>query len=331
MLQATGGFSRSSRYWLCISGLSTNPPEPTANKTLHPTAGNAPLRIRASRPAVDELDVGRFLSSRKMKQVILAALLGTISCATATAGDFATEMLDATFKLFHVDSTGTCVLVRRDAPDQSLYVVTAAHVLERTKGDTAIVVLRERGADGSYQRRDHTIAIRRAGKPLWVRHGKEDVAVLRLLEAPPVPVSALPLVAIADEAGLKAAGLHICSPLFVLTYPQRFEANSAGFALARQSIIASHPFLPIQRHPTYFADFTTFAGDSGGPAFVASTNGHPLLVGIVLAQQRHDERVTTEYEDRTIHHPLGLGTVLHAQFVRDTIEQAAKKDDKRSK
>ncbi len=28
-----------------------------------------------------------------------------------------------------------------------------------------------------------------------------------------------------------AADLHICSPLFVLTYPQRIEANSAGFAV----------------------------------------------------------------------------------------------------
>ena len=266
-----------------------------------------------------------------MKQVILSGLVGILSCAAAMAGDFATEMVDATFKLFHVDSTATCILVRRDAPDQSLYLVTAAHVLERTKGDTAIVVLRERRADGSYQRRDHTIGIRRDGKPLWVRHGIEDVAVLGLLEAPPVAVSALPLAAIADEAGLTAAGLHICSPIFVLTYPQRFEANDAGFAVARQGIIASHPFLPVQRHHTYFADFTTFAGDSGGPAFVAGKDGHPLLVGMVLAQSRHDERVTTEYEERTIHHPLGLGTVLHAQFVRDTIGQAAKRDDTRSR
>ena len=262
-----------------------------------------------------------------MKPLILTLLFGIISCAGAAAGDFATEMLDATFKLFHVDSTGTCILVRRDVPRGSLYLVTAAHVLERTKGDTAVVVLRERGDDGSYRRRDHTIAIRRDAKPLWVRHEKEDVAVLRLLEAPPVPVSVLSLSAIADEAALRAARLHICSPLFVLTYPQRFEANDAGFAVARQGIIASHPFLPVQRHHTYLADFTTFAGDSGGPAFVAGQDGHPLLVGVVLAQSRHDERVKTEYEERTIHHPLGLGTVLHAQFVRDTIEQAERKDD----
>jgi hypothetical protein len=91
-------------------------------------------------------------------------------------------------------------------------------------------------------------------------------------------------------------------------------------------IIASHPFLPIQAHHTYLADFTAFGGDSGGPVFVAGGQGHPLLIGLVLAQFRHDEQVTTEYEERSIHHPLGLGSVLHAQFVRDTIERAAKPD-----
>ena len=261
-----------------------------------------------------------------MKRFFLLSLVLVSSCGGASAADFATEMLNATFKLFHVKSTGTCILVRREAPDESLYLVTAAHAFEKTEGDTAIVVLRELLADGSYARRDHTISIRSEGKPLWVRHATEDAAVLRLDEVPAFPVSALPLTSIADEAALSAAGLHICSALFVLTYPQRFEANKAGFAVARQCIVSSHLFLPIQRNPTFFADFTTFAGDSGGPAFVEGKDGHPLLVGIVIAQSRHDETVQTEYEERTIHHPLGLGTVLHAQFIRDTIEQASKKD-----
>lgn len=259
-----------------------------------------------------------------MKQHLLTFLLTLATCGLAAAGNFATEMADATFKLYHKDSTATCFLVRREAPDTSLYVVSAAHVFEKTKGDTAIVVLRERLADGSYKRRDHTVTIRREGKPLWVKHEKQDVAVLRLTEAPPVEVKALPLSFIADEPKMAAAGLHLCSQLFVLTYPQRFEANSIGFAIARQGIISSQPFLPIARHQTFFADFTTFAGDSGGPTFIAGTDGHPLVVGIVLAQTHHDERVKMEYEDRTIRHPLGIGTILHGQFVRDTIEQAAK-------
>lgn len=266
-----------------------------------------------------------------MKQLCLATWFAIVGCVTVPAADFATEMLDATFKLYHKNSTGTCFFVRQAGEKPGLYLVTAAHVLEHTKGETAIVVLRELRPDGSYQRRDHSIVIRRDDQPLWIRHATEDTAVLRLAEEPPVPVKSLPLKDLADEARLTAAGLHICSSLFVLTFPERFEGNKAGFAVARQAIIASHPFLPIQEHHTFLADFNTFSGDSGGPVFISGTDGHPLLVGIVLAQIRHDERVKMEYEERTIHHPFGLGSVLHAQFIRDTLEQAARQHAANSK
>lgn len=257
--------------------------------------------------------------------------VATFLAGTAMAADFATVVMDATFKLFHPDATSTCFLVRREAPDSAVYLVTAAHAFERIKGDTAILVLRQAKGDGTFERHDHTLNIRREDKALWVRDEKQDVAVLRLGDALPMAVSALAFSMIADEARLKAEGIHICSPLYVLTYPQRFESNGAGFPVARQGIFASPPLLPAQVYPTFLGDFTTFAGDSGGPVFMAGAEGRPLVVGMVLAQFRHDEAVTTEYEERTIHHPLGLGNILHAQYVRETIEAAAKQKVEGSK
>ena len=252
-----------------------------------------------------------------------AIILLSLLCP-ASAADFATEMMDATFKFFHEDSTSTCFLVKREAPDNAVYLVTTAHTVERTKGETAILVLREAKPDGSYARHDYTITIRSGEKPLWVRHEKQDVAVLRLADPLPVPVTLLPEAALADEARLKASAVHICSPLFVLTYPQRFEANGAGFPVARQGIFASPPQLPVPTHPTFLADFTTFAGDSGGPVFADAGGGHPLVFGIVLAQNHHEDKMKSEYEDRVIRHPLGIGTVLHSQYVRETLAAAAK-------
>jgi len=258
-----------------------------------------------------------------MKRFLPLALC-LFSFSSVRAADFATTVMDATYKFFDPDSTATCFFVSRDAPDKALYLVTAAHTFERTKKENAIVVLRKSKPDGSYERYDYGVKIRSADKPLWIKHPNQDVAVLKLTEPLPLPVVPLSVSQLADRERLKAAGVHICSPLFILTYPQRIEANPAAFPIGRQGIFASPPLLPASDQPVFLADFTAFAGDSGGPAFIDAGNGKPLVVGIVIRQHYHDEKLTTEYEETMIHHPLNVGGVLHSEFVLEAIETAAK-------
>lgn len=260
-----------------------------------------------------------------MKKILLAIGLLLIS-THSLASDFATDVIAATHKLFHPQSTSTCFLVQGETEDNAVYLVTTAHSLEGMPGETAVLVLRENKSDGAYARRDHTLAIRRGEMPLWTKHPKEDLAVLRLTDPLPQPIRPLPFSAMADEERLKEEEIHTCSSLFVLTYPQRFEANDAGFPVARQGIVADHPFLPTPSNHRYLADFNTFAGDSGGPVFVKAKNGRPLVIGVVLARFNHDERIKTEYEERLIRHPLGLGSVLYPQLVRETIVAAKGKE-----
>jgi hypothetical protein len=277
-----------------------------------------------------------FIMNRSLR-IFLATLLVALIIRPAAASDFATDVMNATFKFYDPDSTATCFLVRREPPDTANYLITAAHVIEDVKGRTAVLVLRTPKADGSFARRDYTITIRTNGRALWVRHKTEDVAVLRLTAPLPVPVAALPESVLADEARFQQSGVHICSPLFVLTYPARLEANDAAFPIARRGIFASAPLLPMPVTPsllpkstkssrpvTFLADFTTFAGDSGGPVFIESADGSPLIVGIVLGRTSQDLKHQDEYGEALVHYPLGLGTILHAQCVRDTLDAAAK-------
>lgn len=259
-----------------------------------------------------------------MKTVLIAVAFFLLLVQSASASNFATEIMGATFKLFHPDSTSTCFLLRDKTSDSTYYLVTTAHTLEKTTGEAATLVLRKQLNNGSYARHDYKIQIRKDRKELWLRHKVHDVAVLKLTGPLPVAVPALPVACLADKDRLEAADAHLCSQLFVLTYPERFEANAAGLPVARQGIFSSPPTLPSDMHPTFLADFTTFAGDSGGPVFVpTSENETPLVVGVVLGQYHHDERIETKYEQRLMRHPFGLGIVLHARYVREVLDRVA--------
>ncbi len=263
------------------------------------------------------------MSESLTKRIALAAILLVMSAEALLSSQFAQQVQAATFKLFHKSSTATCWFVRPKDESEYFYLVTAAHVLERINQDHAIIVLRKPQEDGAFLRHDHTIQIRDQGTALWTQHESQDVAVLRLTNDLPVAVDALPVSTIASTTQLSAAGVHVCSPLFMFTFPQRLEANAAAFPIARQGIFASPPLLPAQSFPVFKADFTTSAGDSGGPVFI-DKGDEPLIVGITVSQFRHDEKIETEYEERKIHHPMGIGGVLHAEYIRHTLKAAAK-------
>lgn len=255
----------------------------------------------------------------------LLTLLITLNACLVEAADFATEMIDATFKLGDGGSVATSFFVRREPADLSLYLVTAGHSFDGEQPDRIVITLRKAKPDGSYERFNYDLPIRRNGKPLWVRHEKHDVAVLRVVEPLPVPVAALPLSALADETRLKAAGVNVCSALYILAYPEGLEAGVFGFPVARGGIFASSPFLARESHPHFLADYHAFQGDSGGPAFVAGTDGHPLVVGTVCKQHYYTFEMNGRDEDHSVRIPLGVVNILHAQYARDTIELAAKK------
>ena len=264
-----------------------------------------------------------------LKHIALTILLCALPAAAAE--DYATQMTQATVKIFNRSSTAAGFFVRPSGCDQCsdkpLLLVTAGHVFEKMTGEQATIVFRKLQPDGTFVRQDHPVKIRDGTKPLWTQHSKYDIAVLAMEIPPGMSLTPIELDSLADETALKESGMHIGSDLLILGYPFRIEANGAGFPIARHGSIAGYPLWPVQTNVYLMVDFTTFAGDSGGPVFIADPrqkekgeHARPLVLGIVIAQIREDEKINSIYEEETVHHPINVSKVIQAAFVRETIE-----------
>ncbi len=258
-----------------------------------------------------------------MKRYWLAMLMAAGLAQSVRAADGATALMECTFKLFARESTATCFLLHPDESPTNIFLVTASHVFTKMTNDEALLVLRVAGTNDSFSRKDYPLKVKVGRQPAWVKHPHEDIAVLKLPADPKQKFPSLPLSCLADEQQVKKLDLHICSAVSIFGYPTRFEANNAGFPIGRHGSIASHPLTPVSINKTFLVDFTTFEGDSGGPVFIIE-RGQPVVLGIVLAQFRHDERVKTLYAENIIHHPLNISKVIHAAYIRETVLAAAK-------
>lgn len=266
-----------------------------------------------------------------LRSFLLGFGVAIAASSAANGADPITEMIAATFKITHKDSTSTCFVMARpgdsDASQTELILVTTAHTLARMSGDECRLVLRAKQADGGFVRKEVPLQIRSAKKPLWVRHPDVDVAALKLQLPADASISALDFDQLASESAITSGKLRTADEVWIPCYPAQLEANGAGFPVLRRGTVASFPLAPIQRDKTYLVDFSTFAGDSGAPVMIGSREvagnkqQRPLVVGLVTGQHRETTRSTTPIEERTVHRSLGLAIVIHAEFIRQTIDR----------
>jgi len=199
--------------------------------------------------------------------------------------DPATRVILATIKIANERSmaAGFFVSLPADLADKQrpreCVLVTAHHVFEQCLGPNAILLLRKRQPNATYNRVDMPVKIREGEMPRWVRHPQHDVAAMRVILPPDVATQPLPHATLADDRALRKSGLHVGSRVLTFGYPMRLEANSAGFPIVRQGGIASFPFSPVALHPTMFIDMNAFAGDSGGPVIATPADRTPAERG----------------------------------------------------
>ena len=268
------------------------------------------------------------------KYVFIAVLSVTVSSgpdirAQAQDTEFNTLLFQTTFKIEGPAeprgvTLGTVFLMSRPIPESAKFrtvLITARHVLEGIRGDTAILNLRRRTATG-WQRLRYPIKIRDAGQPVWIGPDDVDVAVMYVTLPQGVQIPIISTNVLADDEMLTQFEVNPGEELSCLGYPFGAESNAAGFPILRSGRIASYPLLPTESTQKFLFDFAIFPGNSGGPVYLSSNNrtyggrmhtGETVHFIVGLVTQQVTENLTSAKER------LSLASVVHASLIKKAV------------
>jgi hypothetical protein len=264
---------------------------------------------------------------RRLKAMVLAVLCAVLlSAGFVGAEDLNVLLMESTFRIAGPAkgegkiSVGTVFLVGRplkSSPGKASYVmVTAGHVLQDIIGDEAVLWLRRKKPDGTFEALEHRLRIRGRGAPLWTRHAGADVAVMYVQLPNEAHVVLLSKDLLANDQMMTQYEVHPGDELLSLGFPFGLAANDAGFPILRSGKIASYPLVPAKQYPTFLYDFQVYEGNSGGPVYYTGSRAfggkaaRPVnfIAGLVskhaaIGGQR-----------------LQLAAVVPAQFIREAID-----------
>ena len=237
-----------------------------------------------------------------------------------------TQVVLATYRLENPKTSGTGFVISRPdaaAKDSTeLLLVTAAHAFEKMAGNRTTLVLRKQAPTGDWAASPIELTIRQKENPLWHKHPKHDVAVMRLATPTDAVIDSVPLNILANAENWKASTPEPGSLIRCVGFPHaaQFKPSPAAFPLTRLGCIASYPLTPYDKDATFLVDYNTFEGDSGGPVYSEELGGSMKIIGLVHAQHFLDERFKTIYQEGMTRKRLGLAIIVNSQAILETIE-----------
>jgi len=187
-----------------------------------------------------------------------------------------------------------------------------------------------------FSRVKYPITIRHDTKEMWIKQPEVDIGAMYVQLPKDIDIALLPISFLADDDILGKYEIRPGDTVFALGFPLGQESNSAGFPILRMGTISSYPIIPTKTNKTFLFDFEVFQGNSGGPVFLVQQNRiygggtHlgivSLILGLVSEQRKLDIQVSTPFEASTKEYPLKLGVVIHASFIKDTVELLSKSE-----
>jgi len=263
-------------------------------------------------------------------RLLLALGFGFVLSTRCTAGqpcasESLAELLAATCKVSGKDGSGTCFLLAPPAetawPAHTVVVVTAAHALENVNNVT--LVMRQTNSAGGCSRREITLTLRSGERPLWIKHPDADVAAMKFEVPPGIDYQPWPYARIATTTDFSSGRITLGAEAEVFCYPAQLEACEEGLPILRHAWVATLPQPPLDKNRTFIVDFNIFGGDSGAPVMVAMSDPKesPPIAGIIVGMHRQTDKVSMPFEERTVHHPLGLAIAVHSVAIREVVDK----------
>ena len=234
--------------------------------------------------------------------------------------DLSIELIKATVEIDQaigdgrrVFGTGFLVSVPRDGAPPEVVLVTAAHVLEKMHENTVRIGWRIQLSSGKWSYRPQDVTIRKAGKPLWVQHPRQDVAVLPIEVPQGVGTTGIPATILGDSV-ITEGQWRPGEEMATLGYPNGLAANNEGFPIRRSGRLASWPVSPSSDYPSFLLDMTAIPGNSGGPVFMTlgtGQGGDQVRTAVTGVLTREVEQEGQRLE---------LGLVVKSVFVRQSLD-----------
>jgi hypothetical protein len=257
---------------------------------------------------------------------LLAITALFLTAALAGIGKAAEPLEDAmrgTVRISEGDSSATAFVVdlgEEAGKEKRFALVSAAHVFEEMRKSTCTVHFRAADGKGGFSRHATDLKVREGDKPLWVRQPSADVAAIFVELPEKVDVVPFEIGQIANEDFFDAGKLRIGQEVYVPCFPAKIESNEAGFPILRKGSIATFPLTSPTVGDAILIDYSHFGGDSGSPV-VTIVDDEPIVVGVATAMLRQMDTVTSEFEERTTHTPLGLASAVRSVLVLETLEK----------
>ena len=248
--------------------------------------------------------------------------------------DINERMMQSTFLVTdearHGCGTGF-VIEKRQTNGIGHVFVTAEHVLASLSGETAVILLRVSTGPDKWVAAPCTNRIRQGTNTLYTKHPTMDVAAFYLAIPENCQKLQMPEDWLLTEEVIRGIKIGPGTELLNLGYPFCQTSQGENFPLLRSGRIASYPILPVAERSSFELAITVFGGNSGGPVYLSNYEEPGAQFTVPL--RRHfgvvgmltTSRVTTftsQSLDETVIKQINLGFagVIHAQFIKETID-----------